>query len=136
MKKCYGISLFKLAHSLKKSMACVNIAQWQFSISSFEMLIICLNNARLYLSILAFTHCHVVHSFVLLIAHFHSIPHVLISSKCWRGTNQVSSLGYSQGFVVISHILSNILEINVYSIIDSKVFGVKIGVNFPLAIVK
>ncbi len=48
----------------------------------------------------------------------------------------MSSLGYSQGFVVISHILSSMLEINVYSIIDSKVFGVKIGVNFPLAIVK
>ncbi len=48
----------------------------------------------------------------------------------------MSSFGYSQGFVVISHILSSILEINVYSIIDSKVFGVKIGVNFPLAIVK
>jgi hypothetical protein len=28
------------------------------------------------------------------------------------------------------------LEINVYSIIDSNVFGVKIGENFPLAIVK
>jgi hypothetical protein len=27
-------------------------------------------------------------------------------------------------------------EINVYSIIDSKVFGVKIGVNFLLAIVE
>jgi len=35
-----------------------------------------------------------------------------------------------------SHILSSMLEINVYSIIDSKVFGVKIGVNFPHAIVK
>jgi hypothetical protein len=28
------------------------------------------------------------------------------------------------------------LEINIYSIIDSNVFGVKIGDNFPLAIVK
>jgi hypothetical protein len=37
----------------------------------------------------------------------------------------MSSLGYSQGFVVISHILSSMLEINVYSIIDSNVFGVK-----------
>jgi hypothetical protein len=35
-----------------------------------------------------------------------------------------------------SHILSSMLEINVYSIIDSKVFGVKIGINFPHAIVK
>jgi hypothetical protein len=28
------------------------------------------------------------------------------------------------------------LEINVYLIFDSKVFGVKIGINFPFAIVK
>jgi hypothetical protein len=48
----------------------------------------------------------------------------------------VSSFGYSQGFSIISHILSGMFEINVYSIIDSMVFGVKIGVNFPLAIVK
>jgi hypothetical protein len=48
----------------------------------------------------------------------------------------MSSLGYSQGFVVISHILSSMLEINVYSIIDSNVFGVEIGGNFPFAIVK
>jgi hypothetical protein len=31
---------------------------------------------------------------------------------------------------------SNMLEINVYSIIDSNVFSVKIGEKFPLAIVK
>ncbi len=48
----------------------------------------------------------------------------------------MSSFGYSQGFIIISHILSRIFEINVYSIIDSKVFGVKIGVNFLLAIVE
>jgi hypothetical protein len=48
----------------------------------------------------------------------------------------MSSLGYSQGFVVISHIIYSILEINVYSIIDSNVFDVKISGNFPLAIVK
>ncbi len=48
----------------------------------------------------------------------------------------MSSLGYSQGFVVISHILSSMLEINVYSIIDSNVFGVKIGGNFPFATIK
>jgi hypothetical protein len=35
-----------------------------------------------------------------------------------------------------SHILSSMLKINVYSIIDSKVFGVKIGANIFLAIVK
>jgi hypothetical protein len=38
-------------------------------------------------------------------------------------------------FFVISHILFNMLEINVYSIIDSKVFGVTIGVNFLFSIV-
>ncbi len=48
----------------------------------------------------------------------------------------MSSFGYSQGFIIISHILSSMFEINVYSIIDSKVFGVKIGVNFLLAIVE
>jgi hypothetical protein len=48
----------------------------------------------------------------------------------------MSYLGQLQGFVVISHILSNMLEISVYSIIDSNVFVVKIGGNFPLAIVK
>ncbi len=48
----------------------------------------------------------------------------------------MSSLGYSQGVVIISHILSSMLEISVYLIIDSNVFGVKIGGNFPLAIVK
>ncbi len=48
----------------------------------------------------------------------------------------MSSLGYSQGFVVISHILSSMFEISVYLIIDSNVFGVKIGGNFPLAILK
>jgi hypothetical protein len=47
----------------------------------------------------------------------------------------MSSLGYSQGFVVISHILSSMHEINIYSINDSNVLGVKIGGNFPLAIV-
>jgi hypothetical protein len=48
----------------------------------------------------------------------------------------MSSIGHSQGFVVISHILSSMLEINVHSIIDSNVFGVKIGGNFTFAIVK
>ncbi len=48
----------------------------------------------------------------------------------------MSSLGYSKGFFFISSILFNILEINIYSIVDSKVFGVTIGVNFPLAIVE
>ncbi len=48
----------------------------------------------------------------------------------------MSFLGYFQGFVVISHILSSMLEINVYLIIDSKVFRVKISVNFLLGIVE
>jgi len=48
----------------------------------------------------------------------------------------MSSFRHSQGFVVISHILSNMLEINVYSIIDSNVFGVKIGENLAFTIVK
>jgi len=48
----------------------------------------------------------------------------------------VSSFGYSQGFVVISHILSNLPDISVYSIIDSNMFGVKIGGNFPFTIIK
>jgi hypothetical protein len=48
----------------------------------------------------------------------------------------MSFLEYSQGFVVISHILSSMLEISVHSITDSNVFGVKIGGNFPLTIVK
>jgi hypothetical protein len=59
----------------------------------------------------------------------------MVSSKCWKGANLVSSLGYSNDFFVISQILFNMLEINIYSIIDSKVFGVKIGVNFLFAIV-
>jgi len=48
----------------------------------------------------------------------------------------VSSLGYSKAFIVISHILSSMLEINVYSIRNSKVFGVTFGVNFLLPIIQ
>ncbi len=62
------------------------------------------------------------------------MPHVLISNKFFRGSSKVESLGYSKGFVIISHILSSVLEINVYSIIVSKVFGVTILVNFHFAI--
>ncbi len=104
MKKNYGINFFKLACSLKKSMACVNIAWWQSSIYSLWMFIIFFSNARLSLSIFRFVHHHVTHSFVLSIVFFYYIPHVLISNKCSSGSKQVSSLGYSQGFVVISHI--------------------------------
>ncbi len=67
---------------------------------------------------------------------FPFFPHVLISSKWWSRSNQLSSLSHSQGFVDISHIFSSIFEINVYSIIDSNVFSVKIGENFLLTIVK
>jgi hypothetical protein len=48
----------------------------------------------------------------------------------------VSFFGYSKGFFIISHILSSMLETNVYSIIDSKVFGVTIGVGFLYAIIE
>jgi hypothetical protein len=47
----------------------------------------------------------------------------------------VLSLGYFNGFFVILHILSTMLEINVYLTIYSKVFGVTIGYNFLFAIV-
>jgi len=48
----------------------------------------------------------------------------------------VGFLEYSKGFFVNSHILSNMLEMKVYSIIVSKVFGVTIVVNFLFAILK
>ncbi len=133
MKKCYRINFFKLMHSLNKFMACVNIAKLQSSISFLEMFLVCLNNARLSLLILAFAHRHATHSSILSIALFHYFPHVLISSKCQKGTSQMSSLGYSIVFFVISHILSSMLEINIYSIMHSKVFGVIICSNFFLS---
>jgi len=134
VKKCFGI--FKLTCSLKKSLACVNIAKLWSSIFFLEMCIVCLNNVRISLSIFTLAHRHATHSFVLSITLFHSTPHVLISSKCRRRSSLVSSLGYSNDFFVISHILFNMLEINVYLIIDSKVFGVTFGVNFFLLIVE
>jgi hypothetical protein len=117
-------------------MAHVNIALWQSSISSFDMFTISLSNAKLSLSIFAFAHCHAAHLVVLLICFFHYVLHDLISSKFFWGFIKVGSLGYSKGFVVISHIISNMFEINVYSIIVSKVFGVTILANFRVAIVK
>jgi len=48
----------------------------------------------------------------------------------------VGSLGNSKGIFIISHILSSMLEIKVYSIVISKVFGVTITINFLFAIVK
>ncbi len=101
-----------------------------------RMFTICFSNARIFLFIFAFVHHQATHSFVLSIVLFHFVPHVLIYNKCWKMSNWVSSFGYSQGFVVISHILSNMRKIIVYAIIDSNVFGVKINGNFPLAIVK
>ncbi len=96
------------------------------------MCALCFINVILSLSIFALAHCHVDYSIVLSITLFHFVPHVLISSKCWRGSSLVSSLGYFNGFFVISQILSSMFDNNVYSIIDSKVFGVTFGVNFLL----
>jgi hypothetical protein len=52
----------------------------------------------------------------------------------WLATLQAFALVASPR-LGLRHILFNMLEINVYSIINSKVFGVKIGVNFPFTIV-
>ncbi len=117
-------------------MACVNIVEWQSSIFSFVMFTIFLSNVRLSLTIFTFTHCHVAHSFVLSISFFHSDPHVLISSNYLNRPSKVGSLGYSKGVFIISHILFSMLEIKVYSIIVSKVFGVTIAMNYFFAIVK
>jgi hypothetical protein len=100
------------------------------------MFTISLSNAKLSLSIFAFAHRHATHSVVFSICLFHYVPHVLICNKFFKGSSKVGYLGYSKGFVVILHIISNMLEINVYSIIVSKVFGVTIFVNFHFAIVK
>jgi hypothetical protein len=100
------------------------------------MLIVVFSNARLSLSIFTFAHRHDAHSIVLSICLFHYVPHVLISSKLFRGLSKVGSLGYSKGFDVILHILSSMFEINVYLIIVFKVFGVTILVIFCFAIVK
>ncbi len=87
------------------------------------------------LSIFAFVHCHVAHTYVLSITLFHFVPHVLILNKCIKGSSLVLSLGYSKDFFVILQILSSMFEINMYSIIDFKVFGLIIGDNFLFAIV-
>jgi hypothetical protein len=100
------------------------------------MFTIFLSNVKLSLLIFAFAHHHAAHSIVLSIGFSNFIPHVLIFREFFRGSSKVGSLGYSKGFVVILHIMSSMLEINVYSIIVSKVFGVTIFVNFCFAIVK
>ncbi len=94
------------------------------------------SNVRFYLSIFTFAHHHAAHSFVLSICFSHSNPHVLISSNYLRRFSRVGSLGYSKAIFIISHILFSMLEIKVYSIIVSKVFGMTIVVNFLFAIVK
>jgi hypothetical protein len=114
----------------KKSMACVNIVQWYSSISSFKVFIVCLINAKLYLFIFAFTRDHDAHSFVLSIFLFHYVLHVMISSNYLKGFSKVGwSLRYSKGVFIISHILFSMIEIKVYSIIVSKVFGVTIVIK-------
>ncbi len=127
--------LLKLTHFLKKSIACVNIAKLQSSISSLEMFTVCLNMEILSLSTFAFADRHVTHSSILSIILFYYVPYVLISSKCQKGSSLVSSLGYSNDFFVISQNLSSMLDINVYSIIVSKVLGAIVGNNFLFAIV-
>jgi hypothetical protein len=96
------------------------------------MFIVCLSNVRLSLSIFAFTLHHAAHSFVLSICFFHFDPHILISNNYLSESSRVGSLGYSKGGFIISHILSNMFKIKVYSIIISKVFGLTIGVKFFL----
>jgi len=118
-------ALFKKIHHMCKH--CLVL----FSISSFGMFLVCFNVARLF-----FVYRRICpspcHPFICFIYYFFPFfPHVFIFSKCWKGSNRLSFLWHSQGFVVFSHILSNMLEINVYLVIDSNVFGVKIGDNFP-----
>ncbi len=97
---------------------------------------ICLNKEKLSLLIFTFAHCHVVHSFVLLIVFSIMIPMFWFLATTWGGSTRWEYLGYSKGVFIISPILSSMLEIKVYSIIVSKVFGVTIVVNFLFAIVK
>jgi hypothetical protein len=88
------------------------------------------------LSVFTLAHCHATHSFVLSIFFFHYDPHVLTCSNNFKGSSGVGSLGNSKGIFIILHILSHTLEIKVYAIIVSKVFGVTIAINFLFAIVK
>jgi hypothetical protein len=108
----------------------------QFSISSLEMCVDCFINAIFSLSIFELAHRHANHSIILSITLFHYVPHVLISSKCRKGFSLVWSFGYSNDFFVISWTLPSMFDINVYSIINSKMFGVTFGVNFLLSIIE
>ncbi len=85
---------------------------------------------------MTFAHHHATHSFVLSIALFHFVPHVPILANAGGGLIGCHFLDISKVLLSFHIFLSSMLEINVYSIIDSKVFGVKIGVNFLLAIVE
>jgi hypothetical protein len=91
--------------------------------------------AKLFLSIFAFAHRHATHSFVLLIGFSHFFPHVLILANTGGGVTECHLFDIPK--VLLSfHIFykSNMLEISVYSIIDSNVFSVEIGENFLLAL--
>jgi hypothetical protein len=77
-----------------------------------------------------------IHLFCQLLFSIYYPPCFLSFSECRRGTSWFSSFRYFIVFFVISHILSSMLEINIYSIMDSNVFGVTIHFNFLLAIVE
>ncbi len=79
-------------HSLKKCMASETLPSGSFPYPPLECLQFFKVLQNFFLSILAFAHRQVAHSFVLLIDFFHFVPHVLIFSKCWKGNNQVSYL--------------------------------------------
>ncbi len=64
VKKSFGIDFFKLVHSSKILMACVNITKLQSSISSLEMCIVYLSNARFSLFIFASSQIYRLHGFV------------------------------------------------------------------------
>ncbi len=87
------------------------------------------------LFIFTFSHHHATHSFVLSITLFHFVPHVLISNNAGGGPVWYHLLDIPMVFFVISQILSNMFNINMYSIIVSNVFGVTISDNYLFAIV-
>ncbi len=74
---------------------------------------------KIFLSIFTSPHCHVAHSFVLLIFFFHFDPHVLISNNFLRGFSRVGFLGYSKGVFIISLII----YINLVSLSVTEVLG-------------
>ncbi len=135
VRKCSRTDFFKFTHFLKKSMALCKHCQ----IVIFHILGNVYNlfeQCKIF-----FVYLHIspspCHPFIYCVNYlFHFVPHVLILSKCQRGFNLLSSLGYSNKFFVILQILSSMFEIDVFSIIDSKVFGVTFGVNFLLPIVE